>query len=69
MIRVGECENAKGLVHALTGSLAFTMGIYNFLAFQERKKAHLAFNAGLYGSLWLYEMRQTWTHWQCRENQ
>ena len=54
----------KGGVHAVTAALAAAMGLYNLMEWSRRREARLALNALLYGTLWGFEVYQTYRHFR-----
>lgn len=56
-------EYFRGLVHAVTGSLAISMCLYNAMRFGETRTRRNAVNAVLYAGLWAYELHNTRLHW------
>ena len=55
-------EGFKCGVHLALFGLAVTAGLYNAMAWQQRRKAHLARNVAIYGALAAYEAVQTVHH-------
>ena len=56
-------ETFKGGAHAVTGSLAMALCLYNAMAFGQTKQRRNAVNVVLYAALWAYEGVQTHYHW------
>jgi hypothetical protein len=60
-------EGFKGGAHAVTGSLAAALCLYNAMAYGQTGQRRNAVNVVLYGLLWAYEGVQTHYHWSQRE--
>ena len=59
-----HAESFKSLVHlSLFGLAAMCLG-YNAMAWSERRQAHLAVNAVVYGALAVFEATQVTRHLQ-----
>lgn len=62
--RAGEKELEKGAIHAAAVVLVGAMAAYNAVAYWYRRERRLAVNAIVYGGLTVFEVQQTWRHWQ-----
>lgn len=66
ILESGQRESLKGTVHASLGTLAALCTLYNAAAFLQRRQAHLAVNAVLYGLLTGWEAVKVQHHWTTR---
>ena len=54
----------KGGIHAALGSLVGIMCAYNLMRWCAVRGTRHGVNTALYGSLWAFEVYQTWLHWR-----
>ena len=55
-------EAFKGLAHAVVGTLATMMGLYNGVAYQERRERRNLINILVYGTLLAFEVYHVQYH-------
>lgn len=60
----GQAERVKGGVHAVAGTVAGLMAVYNTVAWWYRRERHLGMNAVIYTAGFAFEVYQTSRHFR-----
>jgi hypothetical protein len=64
VLQCGEAEYFKATVHLGLFGLAIAAGLYNLMAWTQRREGHLLKNVGVYSALVVYEAAQIRRHLQ-----